>query len=241
MEYANMAKLVLPSAVRSPTAVPGKSDMRDENIYSAVVVAHGGSTQNKVFTVPQGQNIPQIRGAAIAPAQPHHLVHSDLTTNITQAGQLGSGIGDCSFRAIGITIENAPYPAAAGAGGVASLGAYGAGPTEMAEILNKTAFEFKVGGKSQSKGAAFMYPSVGGLWGSFTTTGAATSAGITQNGWPGNPRRLKIPILAGRTDVLEGILSLGNGASYVFSTTAGAGQETLIWVVLLTLVKGDVR
>lgn len=236
-----MARLMLPSAVRSPTAVPGKSDMRDENVYSSLVVAHGGSTQNKVFTVPQGQAIPQIKGPAIAPVQAHHLNHSDLTTNITQAGQLGSGIGDCSFRAMGVTIENAPYPAAAGAGGVASLGAYGAGPTEMAEILNKTFFEFKVGGKSQSKGALFMYPSVGGLWGSFATTGAATSAGITQNGWPGNPRKLKIPILAGRTDVLEGIVGLGSGSSYVFSTTTGAGQETLLWVVLLTIVKGDVR
>lgn len=236
-----MAKLILPSAVRSPTAVAGKSDMRDENVYSSLVVAHGGSTSNKVFTVPQGQTIPQIKGPAVTPTQAHHLTHSDLTTNITQAGQLGSGIGDCSFRAIGITIEPTPYPAGAGAGGAAALGAYGAGPTEMAEILNKTFFEFKVGGKTQSKGAAFMYPSVGGLFGSVATTGNASTVGILQNGWPGTPRKQKLPILAGRTDVLEGIVGLGNGASYSFSTTTGGGQETLLWVTLLTLVKGDVR
>lgn len=236
-----MAKMILPTAIRSPTAVPGKSDMRDENVYSSLVLAFGGSTQNKVFTVPQGQTIPTIAGSAIVIAQAHHKTHSDLTTNITQAGQLGSGIGDCSFRAIGISIEPTPYPAAAGAGGAASIGNYGAGPTEVAEILNKTAFEFKVGGKSQSKGAVFMYPSVGGAFGSFSSTGNATQAGILQNGWPGTPRKQKIPILAGRTDVLEGVVSLGNGASYNFTTTTGGGQETLLWVTLLTLVKGDVR
>jgi hypothetical protein len=236
-----MARLILPSAVRSPTAVRGKSDMRDENVYSSLVLAHNGSTLNKVFTVPQGQTIPTIKGSTITIAQQHHLTHSDLTTNITQAGQLGSGIGDCSFRAIGITLEPTPYPAAAGAGGAAAVGSYGAGVTEMAEILNKTFFEFKVGGKTQSKGAVFMYPSVGGLFGSFSGTGNATQAGVFQNGWPGTPRKQKLPILAGRTDVLEGIVGLGNGATYAFTTTTGGGQETLVWVVLLTLVKGDVR
>lgn len=236
-----MAKLLLPSAIRSPTAVPGKSDMRDENVYSSLVLCHNGSTLNKVFTVPQGQTIPSIKGSTITIAQAHHLTHSDLTTNITQAGQLGSGIGDCSFRAIGITIEPTPYPTAAGAGGAAAMGLYGAGLQEFAEILNKTFFEFKVGGKSQSKGGVFMYPSVGGLFGSMSSTGNATQAGVMQNGWPGTPRKQKIPILAGRTDVLEGVIGLGNGASYNFTTTTGGGQETLVWVTLLTLVKGDVR
>lgn len=236
-----MAKLILPSAIRSPTAVPGKSDMRDENVYSSLVVAHGGSTLNKVFTVPQGQTIPSIKGSTITLAATHHLTHSDLTTNITQAGQLGSGIGDCSFRAIGITIETTPFPNAAASGGAASVASFGADLTAMADILAKTFFEFKVGGKSQSKGAVFMYPSVGGLFGSFGTSANGAQGGLAQNGWPGTPRKQKIPILAGRTDVLEGIVGLGNGAAYSFTTTTGAGGESLLWVTLLTLVKGDVR
>lgn len=235
-----MARLILPSAIRSPTAVPGKSDMRDENVYSSLVVAHGGSTVNKVFTVPQGQTIPAIKGSTPTIAAAHHLTHSDLTTNITQAGQLGSGIGDCSFRAIGITIEQAPMFNAA-ASGQSSIATFGAGPQETADILCKTFFEFKVGGKTQSKGAVFMYPSVGGLFGYANSNASATGSGYVQNGWPGTPRKQKIPILAGRTDVLEGIIGLGNGTSYVFGLTTGGGQETLLWVTLLTLVKGDVR
>ena len=63
-----MSKLLLPDArFRSPTAVDGKADMRDENIYSALVVGSGGAGQQKVFTVPQGQAIPRLVGAAVAP------------------------------------------------------------------------------------------------------------------------------------------------------------------------------
>jgi hypothetical protein len=235
-----MAKLILPSAIRSPTAVPGKSDMRDENVYSSLVVAHGGSQLTKIFSVPQGQTIAAMKGSSITIAAAHHLTHSDLTTNITQAGQLGSGIGDASFRAIGITIEQAPIFNAA-LSGQGSIATYGAGPQETADILCKTFFEFKVGGKSQSKGAVFMYPSVGGLFGYVNANASATTSGVLQNGWPGTPRKQKIPILAGRTDVIEGLVGLGNGTSYVFGLTTGGGQETLVFVTLLTLVKGDVR
>ena len=62
-----MASFVLPdNRNRSATAVDGKSDMRDENLYSSLVVSHGGSGQQKIFTVPQGQTIPPKKVAAAA-------------------------------------------------------------------------------------------------------------------------------------------------------------------------------
>src|SRR5258706_6148148 len=105
-----MADLLLPDArFRSPTAVDGKADMRDENIYSSLVVGHGGAGQQKVFTVPQGQAIPRIVGAGIAPTSAHLLTHSELTTNLTQAGEACSAIRDLTVPPVGITFPNAWY------------------------------------------------------------------------------------------------------------------------------------
>ena len=72
-------KMLLPDAsFRSPTAVAGKSDMRDENIYSAVVVSDGANGQTTVFTVPRGQTIPLLGGGTAAA---HQKTFTELTTN----------------------------------------------------------------------------------------------------------------------------------------------------------------
>ena len=231
-------KLFLPDAsLRSPTAVQGSSDMRDENVYSALVLQSGGAGNQTLFTNPRGQAIPSLRGAAIAatPNQ-HQSTYTELTTNITQSGQLGSSIGDASFRAIGINIENAYYTPATGV-----MNAYGAGQQEVSEILAKCFFQIRIGGKLQVHGPALAFPASGGAFGSVNSTGNASTVSALGNGWPGSMRRLKLPILVARTDTVEATFGIAGGSSLLFSTAATPGQPTLVWVNIHALVKGDAR
>ena len=224
-------KMLLPDAsFRSPTAVPGKSDMRDENIYSAVVVSDGANGQTTVFTVPRGQTIPLLgNGTAAA----HQRTFTELTTNISQAGQLGAAIGDASIRKIGIGIETTWYDAS----GVQNT--YGAGQREVAEILSKTFFQLRIAGKLQIQGPTQFFPTAGGVFGSVSTTESAVTAAFVNNGWPGQLRGLKIPVLVGRTDTVEGIFGVAGGASLDFTTDNG--NPSLVWFNLHSLVKGDAR
>lgn len=231
-------KMILPAATfRSPTAVEGKSDVRDENVYSALVVQHSGTGQQVVFTVPKGQSIPKMNGTVTASTNAHQANYSDLTTNLTKAGEFGSGLGDGSIRAIAITFEQAAYTASTGA-----ARAFGMTPFEVADVLAKTSFELKVGGKRQIIGPTFAYPAAGGSIGSIATTANAATVGLASNGLgSANLRRLKVPIPVARNDVLEGIFAVATGASLAFSVTGSDGQPSLIWFNLHTTVKGDVR
>lgn len=226
-------KMLLPDAsFRSPTAVQGKSDMRDENIYSAVVVSDTATGQTSAFTVPRGQAIP-VLGAGVA--QAHQRIYTEVTTNITQAGQLGAAIGDASIRKIGISIESGYYNAS----GV--LNTYGAGQQEVNEILAKTFFQLKIAGKLQIQGPSMFFPAAGAAFGSISTTESAVTVAAMNNGWPGAQRGLKLPILVGRTDTVEGVFGVAGGASLTFSNTSTPFQPTLVWFNLGALVKGDVR
>lgn len=230
----NGAKLLMPDArFRSPTAVEGKADMRDENIYSAILVNHAGAGQQKVFTVPQGQAIPRISGTAITTVAAHQGTYSELTTNLTKAGELGSSIGDASIRAIGITIENGAYDAS----GV--LRAFGAGQQEVSDILSKTFFLLKIAGKQQIMGATFMFPATGAAYGGISTTETTVTVASMNNGWPGSGRRLKLPILVARTDTIEGVFGVASSAALAFSATSDPGQPCLIWFNLLALVSSN--
>jgi hypothetical protein len=233
---------LMPSATfRSPTAVEGKSDLRDENVYSAILLQHGGAGQQKIFTVPSGQTIPGLRGAGIntSVTQVHQQTYSELTTNLTKSGELGSAIGDAAVRAIGGTIEQAAYTVSGVNAGAQRL--FGATQFEIADILSKCFFQFKVAGKLQIQGPLFSFPSVGAAFGAVSSTGSGAVVSIGSNGWPGNPRRLKLPILVARTDTLEGVFGVAGGAALAFSTTSGDGQPCLVWMTMATLVKGDVR
>lgn len=224
-------KMLLPDAsFRSPTAVPGKSDMRDENIYSAVVVSDAANGQTTVFTVPRGQSIPLLGGGTAAA---HQRTFTELTTNISQAGQLGAAIGDASIRKIGIGIETAWYDSSG------ALNTYGAGQQEVAEILAKTFFQFRIAGKLQIQGPTQFFPAAGGMFGSISSTETTVTTALAGNGWPGQLRGLKIPILVGRTDTVEGVFGVAGGAELSFTTTNG--NPTLVWFNLHALVKGDAR
>lgn len=221
---------------RSPTAVGDKSDGRDENIYSSLVVAHGGAGQQKVFTVPQGQNIPRLAGSGIAPTAAHQLTYTETTTNLTKAGEAGSAIGDFAVRAIGITFENGWYDAS----GVLNTN-YGMGQQEVYDTLSKTFFQLKIAGKKQIEGATFMFPASGAGYGGISTTESTVTVSSLNNGWPGQNRKLRLPILVARTDTIEGVFGVAGSSSLVFSTTSGIGQSSLIWFNLISLVGGDVR
>ena len=235
-----MAQLILPQSRRSVTAVADKSDLRDEWVYSAIVAGYGGTGQQTAFTVPKGQNIPRLVGSSIAPTSSHQLTYADGTTNITQAGQLGSALGDASIRGIGITVEQVGYNDTTGV-----ANAYGAGPLEQAEIASKLHFRLRIAGKDQIQGPTILFPSFGALFGSSfaSTTAAATTmfGGVISNGWPSSGKRLKVPIMVGRTDTLEGFLTVSGSSTLNFTTSTGQGNCSLVWVTLMTLLKGDVR
>lgn len=225
-------KMLFPDAkFRSPTAVDGKSDMRDENVYSACVVTHGGQGNTTVFTVARGQPIP-VLGSGTPEA--HQKIYTELTTNISQNGQLGAAIGDSAFRALGITIEQGYYDASG------ALNSYGAGFQEVTEILAKTFFQLRIAGKLQIQGPSLFFPASGAAFGSISTGSAAGAVAVANNGWPGALRRLKLPILVGRTDTIEGTYGVAGGSSLEFGDAEGK-QPTLVWFNVFAAVAGDAR
>lgn len=233
-----MANMLLPDPrFRSPTAVDGKSDFRDDNIYSAILLQHGGAGQQKLFTIPQGQAIPALKGAGItASANPWQTTYTETTTNLSKAGELGSGIGDAAIRGIGISLETAAVTASTGA-----ARAWGATQFEVADVLSKCFFQLRIANKTQITGPIFTFPSAGNSFGAISTTGNAATAGIASNGWPGSYKRLKIPVPVARNDTLEGVFGVAGGSALAFSVTNADGQPSLMWVVLTANVAGDVR
>lgn len=227
---------------RSATAASDKADLRDENIYSAIVMAHGGSGQQLIFTNPRGQSIPNLAGSGITIAQNQHKTYTEISTNLTKAGELGASIGDAAIRALGVTIEVAPQGSAVGTAPVIAL--YGGTMNEVAEINNKTFFRLEVAGKKQIEGPTWAFPATGGSIGSAAAAGVAapgTLFGIATNGVPGLGRQVKVPIMIARSDTLNGVVGVASGASLVFITTTGGGQETLVTYNLFAAVRGDVR
>ena len=235
-----MQAIVPAPTFRSPTAVDDESDLLDENIYSSILVANGGTGTQRAFAVATGGAIPQMIGSTASPTgNPWQITYSDLTTNLTKPGELGSAIGEGAVRAIGIVLEQASFTFGTGAPRT-----WGMTQFEVADVLSKLSFEFKVGAKRQIVGPVHAFPGFGGVSGAISTTGNAATASVAANGMIGSGRRLKYPIEVARTDTLEGIFTTGNGATLAFSqtgTAAGNGQPSLIWVNMLTTVAGDVR
>jgi hypothetical protein len=221
---------------RSPTAVGGKADVRDDNVYSSVVLCHGGAGQAKIFANPIGQNIPQLAGAGIAGTAVHHITYSEISTNLSKAGELGSAIGDAAIRSIGITIEQSYMIPATGA-----YQTYGATPREAQEISSKVFFQFRVASKPMITGPAWAFPALGGITGGVSTDVNNSQASLVTNGGLNGGRRLKLPIMIARTDTLEGVVGVGGSAALSFAVQAGVGQETMLTVMFTANVQGDVR
>ena len=234
-----MPNMIVPDARnRSPTASQGEADYRDENVYSALVVANTGTGSQRFFSGASGAPIPELGGSSTATANAHQTKYSDLTTNLVKPGELGASIGDGSIRAIGVTFETAAVVSTTG-----KARSFGMTQQEVNDVLSKVSLELKVSAKRQIIGALHMFPSGGGAFGGLSTTGNSETVGVLQNGWPGTLRRLKVPTQVARNDTIEGILALGNGAVLAFNTdSAGTdGQPSLIWMNLLCNIQGDVR
>ncbi len=241
-----MARMILPQANRPSTALPGVSDLRDENVYSACVFAHGGVGTAKIFTVPQGQAIPTLKGS-VTPTANRHLVYTLLTTNLEKAGELGNNLGDAGIRAIGVTLETAaPVVAVGPAAGFVTAQSGGFGAPEVADILGKTYFELKVSNKRQIVGPLWAFPNMGGIGGSVAIASNITAGAqigfmpsTAQNGQMPVGRKLRVPVMVARNDVL--VCEITAADAYAFSVTTGTGTAGLCWVNLISTVKGDAR
>jgi hypothetical protein len=231
--------MMLPDARgRSPTAVDGISALRDENVYSAACLQHGGAGVVPTFTSPKGAPIPFLRGAGVVVSvNAHQLTYSLLTTNLSKAGEPGSSLGDLAIRAIGISIESAAYTLATGV-----TRAFGATEFEVADLCSKLYLEFKISGKKQVEGPIIFFGNAGSMAGSTFSTGGGSTVSTVNNGGTNSIRRFKLPIPVGRTDVVEGNLGVAGGSALAFNTGVVAdGQPTLVWVNLQTVLSGDAR
>jgi hypothetical protein len=220
---------------RSPTAVPGKAAIHDEHVYSAIVLAHGGSGQQKIFTNPQGQTIPALKGSSITVAQAHQLTYTEVTTNLNKAGELGSALGDAAIKSIGLSLEQC------GIGSTGTLNTWGATQLEACDVSSKVFFQFKNSSNVEVQGPVWAFPAAGGIFGSISSTANAVTQGLVNNGALGVSRRFKVPILVARGDSLEGVVGVAGSASLVFRTTDGAGAASLLTCLMGVMTKRDVR
>jgi len=225
---------VFPSPQRPATAVQGIGDSHDDNIYSAIVLAHGGATTQTIFITGIGAPIPQITGTAITAANlpAHYLTYTPTTTMIQQSGQLGNAVGDFSVRAIGVTIDNAQVVA-----GVVRV--WGATAAEAVDICSKVRLEVKLSNKRRILGPLWSYPTLGGVAGS--TTANATS--LVQNAFFATGRRIASKFEIARNDTLT--CDVTADAALAFSDTSfattHAGQASLVWVLMVGTANSDVR
>jgi hypothetical protein len=230
-----MANMLLPFSPQSPTGIEGQRGIRDENIYSSGCLQHGGAGTITLFTIPQGQPIPFLRGAVVASVNNHQLLYSLATTNFVKAGEPGS-LGDLAIRSMGIVLEQAAVTFATGL-----PRAFGATQFEVADCLSKLSLEFKVATKKIIEGPIFEFPSNGGSRGSISTSANLTTASMANNG-DGSPRMMKIPIPCARADTIQALVSVAGGSALAFSTGAAAdGQPTLMWVALRVATASDPR
>jgi hypothetical protein len=229
-----MPSLLFPGAQRPSTAVNGIGDVHDDNVYSALVVAHGGVGTVKTFVSGQGSPIPTLTGTAITAANlpAHYLNYSPTTTIIEQSGQLGNSVGDATIRAIGVTLDLAAYSTA----GVPRV--FGATSFEVKDVLSKCRLEIKVSNKRRIVGPVWAYPQTGGASGFSVGTGET----IPSNGFP-TGRKLRSPIEIARTDVIVGEFTADAALAFsdVSFATTHVGQATLVWINMIGTMRSDVR
>lgn len=234
----------IPAGNRSATAVDGKSDFTDQNLYSSVVLQDGGSGSMKLFTVPQGQTIPQLKGPTVAiTTNPWQQIHSKLTTIIEKAGELGKGIGDANLRGISCHMEQCKITPGTGAI-VTGTTAWGATDFELMDVLAKCSLEIRVSKKPMFTAPIFTFPTMGGVFGALSQTANASSRSISTIGQPGLIRRLRAHIPVERQDTLEAELEVAGNATLAFRETGGAsntGAPSLFFVVFPATIRGDVR
>jgi hypothetical protein len=243
MSLNPLHKIMFPKTAMSATAAKGKVSIIHDVIFSSIVVAYGGSSQQKLFTVPQGQSILAMKGSTMTITEAHQTTHTEMTTSQEKAGELGTGIGDVSVRGISVVFEAAPplYDST----NKGSFATYGATPQEVAEALSKMYMQFKIGGVIASQGPLWVFPQFNGFSGgmsiSSTKNDAVKVTGFGSNGpmagWP----RKRIPLQIARNDTIAAVVNTANGASLVHSVSSTPGQPYLLYCCLDSLIRGDVR
>lgn len=233
-----MASGYIPAGVRSATAASGLSDFQDQNLYAAIVAQHGGGGSQKAFTTAQGMPVPRLSGAAIAaPLQPWQQTHTKLTTIIEKNGELGKGIGDAAIRGLSNHVEQATYTQA----GLVST--YGATFQELADLQSKVSIELRVSKKPMFTSPLFAQPTIGGVYGGVSLDAAAAPAvvGVNTLGQPGIIRRLQKHIMCERGDTLELEYEVAANSTLAFRSAASDGIPCLVWAVLPSSIRNDVR
>lgn len=230
---------------RSSTAVQGVQDKRDENLYSSGVLQDGAQGQITLFTVPKGGQIPRLAGAAvIAPVNVWQQQHSDATTNLDKAGELGDGIGDALIRGIAMSCEQAVIDPTD-----ALYSDYGASDYELSQVANHAAVELKVSKKPYFKAPMHTLPAFGGVQGfiaaAFAVATTFTRSLVTNGANGANAiRRIGNFIAADRRDTLEVNVNLATGFVLAGRVAGGAesdGTPFLIQCTLPAFIDGDAR
>ena len=221
---------------RSPVAAAGQSGMRDDHVYSAVLLGSSAASSVNAFAQGQGGTIQSM--GTITGATASQTTFSLVTTNLSQSGVVGSNIGDIGIREIGVQIQQAYYTASAT--GLAKS-ATGADQQGVVQILSKVSYQLNLVNKPMNQGPVFAYGSPGGAFGavgaaSTSATAAGIQNGLTSNGMPGQPRRLEVVLAISRIDTIQGIFQVGAGDSLTFT---GAADPTLVWNVFFCNVAAD--
>lgn len=249
-----MAGRIVPSyrpGPRSSTAVPDVVDDRDEDLYSSGVIQDGAQSDLVLFKNPIGQQIPRVAGqGVVAPLNSWQQTHSNPTTNLDKAGELGDSIGDVKIRAIHLSPEQAPitpstgaYPAVAIAEG--NVRTWGASGYELQQLADLTAVELKVSKKPYFMSTFKNLPSIGAP----VPFGAGTFAagnyrGQAVNSSHGLVRKLGNWIACSRRDSLQVNISFANGfamAGRVAGSETNDGTPFLVQCVIPAWVNGDAR
>lgn len=227
----------IPRGRASPGTAQDLEDVRDDILYSAALLQHGGTGPVQMFQQGIGGAISAIKGSSNdASTNLWQTTFSKATTNLQQAGVLGTVVGNVAIYAIGLDLEQAKFLPTTGAAATEGATQY-----ELADISAKVAFVLKVGTtKEASSGPFRSYPSLGGPIGSIATTGNNVTVSIASNGVPGTGRKVGRPIKVGKDQSLIGELQVANGSSLVFRTSTGTGNPTLCGCMCKTAAGMDV-
>ena len=244
-----MADIKVPSyraGPRSSTAVQGVVDERDEDLYSSGCLQDGASADLVMFKQPIGGPIPRVSGTGVlGPQNTWQQTHSQATTNLDKAGELGDSIGDVRIRGIHISAEAAEIEPAAGTYPVSGALTWGASGYELQQLADRTSVELKVSKKPYFMTPFGNLPSIGApVPFNSGTYAAGTVRGSAVNSAHGLIRKLLAFVACGRRDSIQVTLAFANGFALdgrVEGSSTNDGTPFLVRPTLPAWINGDAR
>jgi hypothetical protein len=237
--FSNIMSQVPDNRARSATAVQNVADERDDLIYSAIALGDGGLGVKNMFTQPVGGAIPFISAGALVPDNDYQSVYTKATTNLAQAGQLGSIIGDVAIYSIGLDLEMARFHPFDG-----SISSEGSTEFEQADVAAKVAWTLKVGGnKEYSTGPVRSFPSLGSVYGSISVSndGGGTPSTASLSNFGSGGRRIGAPIPCQRTDTIQGETTVVEALVFRGGGDPVSNNPTLLSALCKAAVSSDPR